>query len=538
MQTPSQPRLKTDFTAIVVGAGFAGLYMLYKLRQLGISAKVFESGNGVGGTWYWNRYPGARCDVESMQYCFSFSDAMQQEWEWTERYPGQAEILRYIEHVAERFDLLRDIQFNTTIVAASFDEAHGSWQVLTNDGKRVTSQFCIMATGALSAARTPEFEGLSRFKGTWYHTGHWPHEAVDFKGNRVAVIGTGSSGIQAIPVIAAAAEHLYVFQRTPNFSIPAWNGPLSRASQAEFKKDYPRHRATAKATRSGILYEYSERSALEVTEEERRQEFEARWKRGGANFTHAFSDIFRDRAANDLAAEFVRNKIREIVKDPQTAAKLLPRDHPIGTKCICVDTNYYATFNRPNVTLIDVRDTPIIGIAEYSIDTQARRYEVDKIVFATGYDALTGALVRIEISGRSAQTLKEKWKFGPKTYLGLMSAGFPNLFMITGPGSPSVLTNVVMAIEQHVEWIADCLDYMKQRHLVTLEPTPDAEEAWGLKVDEVARATLFPDTNSWYTGANIPGKPRVFLPFVGGFGTYTDICRDVAAQQYRGFDFA
>ncbi len=525
------------YDAVVVGAGFAGLYMLHRLRQLGLSARVYETGSGVGGTWFWNRYPGARCDVESLQYSFSFSEELQQDWVWTERYPAQAEILRYLDHVADRFDLRRDIRFETRVTAAVFDAPTRRWQIDTDRGERSTARFCIMATGALSAARRPEIEGLDSFRGRWFHTGFWPHETVDFTGQRVAVIGTGSSGIQTIPVVAAQAAHLTVFQRTPNFSIPAWNAPLAAELQAAWKANYAAHRAQARTTRSGILYEYSTRSALEVSAAERQAEFERRWARGGANFTHAFNDIFVSRAANDAAAEFVRGRIRTIVRDPAVAEKLLPTDHPIGTKRICVDTDYYDTFNRANVSLVDVRATPIVAATPDGLRTTAAAYAFDSIIFATGYDAVTGALGRIDIRGRDGRALRDKWTEGPRTYLGITTAGFPNLFLITGPGSPSVLTNVVVAIEQHVNWTADCIAAIEARGATTIEPTPQAEAEWVAHVNEVAERTLFPAANSWYMGANIPGKPRVFLPYVGGFGNYSAICDAVATQGYKGFSF-
>ncbi len=506
--------------------------MLHRLHQLGLTARVFEAGSGVGGTWFWNRYPGARCDVESMQYSYSFSDELQQEWVWTERYPKQAEILRYIDHVADRFDLRRDIQLDTRVLAARLD--NDTWHVTTAQGT-VTARFCIMATGALSAARKPDLLGLESFQGRQYHTGDWPHEPVDFTGQRVGVIGTGSSGIQAIPQIAAQAAHLTVFQRTPNFSIPAWNEPLPPERQAAWKANYNEHRARARETRSGVLYEYSQRSALDVTEDERQREFTARWARGGANFTHAFNDLFISKAANDHAAEFVRGRIRAIVQDPAVAAKLAPMDHPIGTKRICVDTDYYQTFNRDNVTLVDVRQTPIEAVTPNGIRTSEATYPLDCIVFATGYDAVTGALERIDIRGEHNLALKQKWAAGPLTYLGIMTAGFPNLFMITGPGSPSVLTNVIVSIEQHVDWIATCLAHMQSHAITRIAADPAAETAWGAEVNAVAARTLFPQAASWYMGANIPGKPRVFLPYVGGFGTYSKICEDVVADGYRGF---
>ena len=526
------------FDVVVIGAGFAGLYMLHRLRKLGLSARLYEAGTGVGGTWYWNCYPGARCDVESLQYSYSFDDLLQQDWTWTERYPKQDEILRYINHVADRFDLRRDIQLNTRVASAVYDETSRRWTVRPQQGDAVTARFVISAVGCLSAARVPEVPGLDTFKGRWYHTGTWPqHEKVDFTGQRVAVVGTGSSGIQTIPVIARQARELVVFQRTPNFSIPAWNGPLSEVDQQEWKTRYTEHRERARGTRSGILYEYSTRPAASVSEQERQAEYERRWARGGANFTHAFNDLYTDQFANDTASEFVRNKIRGIVKDPAVAALLTPTDHSIGTKRICVDTDYFATFNQPHVKVVSLKADPIRDIVPEGIRTESTTYALDAIVFATGYDAVTGSLDLIDIRGIAGQSLKAKWSQGPRTYLGLMSAGFPNLLTITGPSSPSVLTNVIVSIEQHVDWIAGCLAHMQahQRHSVAC--TPQAEDDWMAHAQDVASKTLFANANSWYTGANIPGKPRAFLPYIGGLGNYTVICNDVAAAGYRGFTF-
>ena len=527
--------LERSVDAVVVGAGFAGLYAIHRLRGLGLSVQAFEAGEGVGGTWYWNRYPGARCDVESMQYSFSFDEALQQEWEWTERYPSQAEILRYLDHVADRFDLRRDIRFGARVSEARWDDAAGHWTVRTEAGDAVTARFVVMATGALSAARKPDFPGLDDFRGRWYHTGRWPHEPVDFTGQRVGVIGTGSSGIQTIPAVARQAAEVVVFQRTPNFTIPAWNRPLKEGEQEEWKARYPELRAKARETRSGILYEYSTRGAFEVDAAERRAEFERRWAHGGSNFTHAFNDVFLKIESNDEAAGFVREKIRSLVGDPTVAAKLMPHDHPIGTKRICVDTDYYATFNRPNVSLVDVRQEPIEAVTPDGIRTAARDYPLDSIVFATGYDAVTGAVMRIAVTGRDGATIRDSWASGPTSYLGLMVAGFPNLFTITGPGSPSILTNVVVSIEHHVEWIAACLDHMARHGLTRIEPTEEAETGWVAHVAEVADRTLFPRANSWYMGANVPGKPRVFLPYVGGFMNYARLCDEIVRDGYRGF---
>ena len=524
--------------AVIVGAGFAGMYMLHRLRGLGMSAVVFEQGTDVGGTWYWNRYPGARCDVESMQYSYSFSPELQQDWQWSERFSAQPEILRYAQHVAERLDLKRDIRFETKVTSATFDEAANRWTVTTDRGDSVTARHCVMATGCLSSARLPDIAGLEGFQGATYHTGHWPHEGVDFAGKRVAVIGTGSSAIQAIPVIARQAAHLTVFQRTPNFSIPSRNAPMDSEYEGWWKSDYEAHRAKARMMRTGILYGLNEKSALEVTPAEREAEYEARWARGGTAFMASFADLITSRDANDTAAEFVRAKIRGLVKDPAVAEILAPKGYPIGTKRICVDTDYFETFNRDNVTLVDVRDAPIEAITAKGVRTRHGEVEVDAIVFATGFDAMTGALTRIDIRGRDGLGLAEKWEDGPRTYLGLMTAGFPNLFMITGPGSPSVLSNMIVSIEQHVDWLADCLAHLSTRGLETIEATREAEDQWVDHVNEVADRTLYPAANSWYMGANIPGKPRVFMPYIGGVGAYREKCTEIAAQGYPGFRLA
>jgi len=522
--------------AVVVGAGFGGLYMLHRLRQLGLSIRGFERGTDVGGTWYWNRYPGARCDVESMQYSFSFSEDLQQEWRWGERFASQPEILAYAKHVAERFELRRDIQFGCSVSTARYDEATALWEIATDKGERLRARFCIMATGCLSAARVPDLPGLESFSGTTYHTGQWPHEGVDFTGKRVGVIGTGSSGIQCIPMIAQQANHLTVFQRTPNFSIPAGNAPMDDDYERSWKDNYPALRRKAREdTASGTIYEKSTRKGHETSHEERQQEYERRWQRGGGNFMHAFSDLLLDKRSNDTAADFVRARIRSIVRDPAVADMLSPTDHPIGAKRICIDTDYYETYNRDNVTLVDVRKASIERITATGLQTRDAQYELDSIVFATGYDAMTGALLGIDITGRGGQTLAHAWQAGPKTYLGLMTAGFPNLFTVTGPGSPSVLSSVIFSIEQHVEWIADCLESMRSRGFNIIEPEAAAQDRWVAHVNEVADLTLFPLANSWYMGANIPGKPRVFMPYVGGVVPYRQKCNEVAANGYEGF---
>jgi cation diffusion facilitator CzcD-associated flavoprotein CzcO len=521
---------------VVVGAGFGGLYALHRLRGLGLSVRVYEAGSGVGGTWFWNRYPGARCDVESLEYSYSFSPELEQEWDWSERYAPQPEILQYINHVADRFDLRRDIQFDTRVTAAAFDETSGCWRVTTDRGDDVSARFCVMATGCLSAVTTPDIRGLSNFRGNWFHTGQWPHEGVDLSGQRVGVVGTGSSGIQSIPVIAEQASRLVVFQRTPNFSLPARNEPLTPESQADVKAGYRELRDAARRSFSAIAVSAPTELALQVESEERQRRYEAAWARGGLmSMTTTFRDLIIDEAANDTAAEFIRSKIREIVVDPDVARALMPTNHPFATKRPCLDTGYFETFNRDNVTLVDLRQTPITEIVPTGIRTTAGVHELDCIVFATGFDAMTGPLLRVDIRGRGDRPLGDKWSAGPRTYLGIATAGFPNLFILTGPGSPSVLSNMVMAIEQHVDWIADCLSFMAANGLDAVEATVEAEDAWVDHVNQLANATLFPRANSWYMGANVPGKPRVFLPYVGGFPQYRSTCDDVAADGYRGF---
>lgn len=522
-----------DFDAVIVGAGFAGLYMLHRMCGLGLSARVFEAGSGVGGTWFWNRYPGARCDIESMEYSYQFSDELQQEWVWTERYASQPEILRYLNHVADRFSLRRDIQLNTRVLAATFNETAGRWIIETSAGDRVSAQFCVMATGCLSSTNTPNFKGREHFAGSLYHTGNWPHEGVDFTGKWVGVIGTGSSAIQCIPLIAQQASHLFVFQRTPAYTIPAHNGPLNPEVQREVKANYANLRAHNKLLPSGINIRHNEVSALAMPPSERQREYEERWAHGGLPFLGAFADLLFSKEANDTAAEFIHGKIRSAVHDPAIAEKLLPRT-VVGCKRLCVDTGYYQTFNRSNVTLIDVSSSPIEEITEHGLTVKGKEYDLDAIVFATGYDAMTGSLLKIDIRGKGGRSLKEAWASGPRTYLGVATVGFPNLFTITGPGSPSVLTNMIPSIEQHVEWIADCVLYIRDHGFVCIEPTLAAQDAWVNHVNEVVGATLYPTCNSWYLGANIPGKSRVFMPYLG-FPPYVQKCNDVAAKGYEGF---
>jgi cation diffusion facilitator CzcD-associated flavoprotein CzcO len=523
---------KPEFDAVVVGAGFGGLVMLHRLRQHGFRARVLEAGSGIGGTWFWNRYPGARCDIESMEYSYQFSEELQQDWEWSERYATQPEILRYIEHVADRFDLRRDIQLDTRVNAAHWSHAESCWTIAT-DRQTVTARFLVMATGCLSSANIPDFPGRDSFASKTYHTGRWPHGGVDFTGQRVAVIGTGSSAIQSIPLIAEQAAHLTVFQRTASFSIPAHNAPLDPEAVRKVKDDYAGFRAYNAAQAFGAHFSLPPVLAYGVDASERERVFEEHWQEGGLGFLSAFGDLLFDHKSNETAAEFVRAKIRGIVRDPTVAAKLSPKQ-VIGCKRLCVDTNYYATFNRPNVSLVDVSETPIEAITPRGVRVAGQEYAVDAIVFATGFDAMTGAVLAVDIRGTGGRSLREKWAAGPRTYLGVGTAGFPNLFLVTGPGSPSVLSNMVPAVEQHAAWIADCIGHLREHGFARIEADPAAEDAWVGHVNDVASLTVYPSCNSWYLGANVPGKPRVFMPYIG-FPTYVAKCNEVAAKGYEGF---
>ncbi|MBU2531898.1 MAG: NAD(P)/FAD-dependent oxidoreductase [Alphaproteobacteria bacterium] len=529
-----------EFDVIVVGAGVGGLYALHRLRGEGYRVRVIEAADDVGGTWYWNRYPGCRCDIDSMEYSYSFSDELQQEWRWPERYGTQGEILKYVNHVANRFDLRRDIQFNTRVKAAHFDRECGLWTIATDAGEALTARYCIMATGNLSTPRTPDYPGIEDFKGKWYHTGLWPHDGVDFTGLRVGIVGTGSSGVQSIPHIARTARHLYVFQRTANFSLPARNKPLDPAYERQHKADYPERRRAAYDTPFGIAgYPPPTCSALDVSAEERNRIYEEKWAAGGSiSFLYAFTDLLTNKAANDTASEFVRNKIRQTVGDPKTAELLCPNDHPIGTKRLILDTDYYETYNRDNVTLVDVRSAPIRQITETGLRTTDDEFELDAIVFATGFDAMTGAMKEIDIRGDGGTTIADKWRDGPRTYLGLMTAGFPNLFMVTGPQSPGVKSQMILSCEQHVDWITDCLNHLRETGGTRIEASKTAEDYWVEHNNEVADSTLYPLANSWYVGANIPGKPRVFMPYVGGVTRYKEKCDEVAAADYEGFEIS
>ncbi len=525
---------KPDFDAVVVGAGFAGMYMLYRLRGLGLSVRVFETGTSVGGTWHWNRYPGARVDTETMFYSYQFSEELQQEWTWTERYPSQSELSAYARHVADRFDLWPDMQFETRVESTIWDEKAGLWRVQTGDGATATARYCIMATGCLSAVNYPKFDGLDDFAGETYHTAHWPEDGVNFTGKRVAVIGTGSSGVQSIPVMADQAARLHVFQRTANYVIPSHNRMMAPDEVAEIKANYPELRARAKESFSGNFFPVAGPSALAVSEEERNREYEARWAEGGLSFMATYADFQTSAEANETASEFIRNKIRGIVDDPEKAELLAPKQLFL-CKRMCVGTDYYEAYNRDTVSLVDISETPIERITPDGVCVDGQVYEVDALVLATGFDAVTGAVKRIDIRGVDGLALRDKWEDGPRAYLGLGVAGFPNLFTITGPGSPSVLTNMIPSIEQHVDWITACIDHMRSHDKSRIEVEPEAEESWVEHVNDVGDLSLRATCQSWYFGSNIPGKSRVILPYSGGFPVYVRKCNEVAANGYTGF---
>ncbi|HWI27482.1 MAG TPA: NAD(P)/FAD-dependent oxidoreductase [Stellaceae bacterium] len=532
-----------DFDAIVVGAGFSGIHMLKSLRdKLGLKVRTYEAGETVGGTWYWNRYPGARCDSDSYIYCFTWDKQLLQEWEWSERYPEQPEILRYLEHVAQRHDLNRDMQFNTRVIGGAWDEAGHVWRVHTDKGDDVTARYLIAAVGTLSEVNLPRFKGLEKFKGDLYHTSRFPKEGVDFTGKRVAVVGTGATAVQAIPEIAQQAKQLVVFQRTANYCVPARNGKVDPERVKARKADYDNIVKRIRESFFGQEHYFIPKSALEVTAEEREREFDRMWDAGGFAFWLAnYQDMFFSKEANELCAEYIRRKIRRTVKDPAVAEKLMPRGHYYGTKRQPLDTNYYETFNKDNVLLVDAKaDGAIEEITERGIRAGGKEYPVDVIVFATGFDAMTGALKALHLCGRGGRALEDEWKEGPRTYLGVSVAGFPNFFTITGPQSPSVLTNMPVAIEQHVEWITQCIERMREEGRTVIEATPQAQDQWVAHVNEIVGMTLMTSANSWYMSANIEGKPRAFLPYLGpeGVGGYRKKCDEIAAKGYEGFQLA
>lgn len=526
------PLLNIDVA--IVGAGFGGMYLIHRLRNQGFTVRAYESGSNVGGTWYWNRYPGCRVDITSPEYSYEFSEELQQEWEWSERYATQPELLQYANHVADRFELRRDIQFDTRVTGADFAEDSGRWSVTTDRGDRISAQYLILATGLLSAANLPPIPGIESFSGDIHHTGRWPHEPVDFAGKRVAVIGTGSSACQAIPLIAEQADHLTVFQRTANYVIPAHNQALDAAVVKDIKQNYPEFRTRNKTFPFAFHFEALDKSALEVTPQEREQAYEAAWERGGLMFLGTFNDLVTNEEANATAQEFFRRKLRQVVADPATAEQLMP-DFNLGCKRLIVGTDYYETYNRDNVSLVSVKDSPIERIDPDALVVNGVRHEVDMIVLATGFDAISGPIMAIDIKGKHAVSIREKWRDGPRCYLGLMPEGFPNMFTITGPGSPSILSNVIKSIEQHVDFIADCITHVRENGKSFIEATAEAEADWIAHVDEIASQTVFKSCDSWYLGSNIPGKPRVFTGYVG-WPEYAAELDQVVENNYRGFN--
>ena len=523
---------------VVIGAGFAGLYAHYKFRQIGLAAFGFEAAPEVGGTWFWNRYPGARCDVESLDYAYSFSPDLLNEWKWSERFATQPEILQYANHVADRFDLRRDYAFDTKVIAANFDEAANQWVVKTDHGDTVRCRYLLSAVGGLSLPKAPEIAGLEDFAGRWVQTGCWPREPVEVAGKRVAVIGTGSSGIQSIPLLAQQAAQLTVCQRTPNYSVPAHNGQIDPEYEAAVRADYVAHHKRNRMTKGGVPPRINTgKSAMAVSEEERRAKFEEAWGFGTFALQSVFNDTSSNPESNAAAAAFVHDKIRSMVKDPVLAEKLLPKTFPFGTKRLCLDTNYYDTFNRDNVELVDIRETPITRITKAGIQTTEAEYPFDLIVFATGFDAVTGPLLALNLTGIGGQTLRQAWKDGPQSYLGLMISGFPNLFTVNGPSSPSVLSNMLQTIEHHVDWIVDCIAYAQKYQFVRVDADEAAQVAWANEVADMAAKTLYTKADSWYMGANVPGKPRVFLMYIGGLDRYVERCDKIVSDGYTGFTF-
>lgn len=527
---------------VIVGAGFAGLYALHHLRGLGYDAIIVEAASGVGGTWFWNRYPGARVDIESVEYSYSFSEELQQEWKWSERYAAQPELLRYLNHVTDRFDLRRSIQFNTRVTAAAFDEKTDHWKLQTNNDETIVTKFCLMATGILNAANVPDFPGMNLFKGPKYHTAYWPEENIDFSGQRVAVIGTGSSAIQCIPIIAQQAKHLTVFQRTPSFAVPQRNCPMPPEYEKSVKDNYAEWRRFEKYESAGaftaVNFKQAPRittSAMDATPEERLALYEDRWKSGGLAMYLVYEDVFTNFESNETLAEFLRDKIRQRVKDPEVAELLVPKGYPVLGKRLCADNGYYETFNRDNVTLVDIRGTSL-EITAKGIKAKGVEHEFDCIIFATGFDAMTGSLNRIDVRGRNGLKLKDNWKEGAVTAMGLMTAGFPNLFFLNGPGSPAPLYQPVLLAEEQSRWIGQWLNHMRDNGLTHIEPNERVQKEWVDHVTEVIDGSIFPKAASWYMGANIPGKKPIGLAYFGSIAHYRTLCNAVQDSGFKDFE--
>jgi cyclohexanone monooxygenase len=526
-----------DVDVIVIGAGVSGMYALHHLREMGLSVRVFDGASDIGGTWWYNRYPGARVDGPgSPFYGYTFSNELM-EWDWAETQSEQSAVLEYLAHVADKFDLRRDIQFETWVQDARYDEATQRWTVETSTGVTARAQFLLCAVGALSTPNMPDIPGIDDFAGEVHHTGRWPHEGVSFRGKRVAVIGTGSSGIQSIPELARDADHVVVLQRTAQFSFPAGNRPITPEELAEARETFDLLREKMHANGGGFPFDPREpRSALDDTPEQRRARYEELWQRGSFKFfTELYSDIAVNEEANATLADFVRDKIREIVHDPETARKLMP-EYFVMTKRPILDDGYYETFNRENVTLVDLREDPIERFTVDSVVTRTGEHPIDVLVLATGFDAISGSMLRLNPKGRGGVRLKERWTDRFHNYLGLSIAGFPNLFMIHGPGSPGVFYKMPLGAERQIGWIADFVQHLRDEGVGAAEPAPDREAAWGAEVSAIADATLFPRTDSWWTGANIPGKPRHFSAYLGGTLYYQRLA-DASAGGYEGFVF-
>ena len=536
MNLSADQTLSFDVDAVVVGAGFTGLYMLLRLRDCGFSARGFDVASGVGGTWYWNRYPGARCDIESMQYSYQFSEELQQETRWKDRYASQPEILAYIERVAERFDLTRDITFETRIETATFEESSHLWIIETDSGETIRCRYFILGVGCLSSPIRPKFEFEDEFKGDIYQTSLWPKESVDFTGKRVGIIGTGSSCIQSMPLIAKEAEHLYVYQRTPNFVVPAQNRKLSDKEVAAIKSDYKGFRAKAYAGPNAFLFPRHDQSVFELSVEERRMRFDEQWEIGGLPFLGAFNDVLLNEKSNKEVADYWRSRIDDVVEDPVIADLLTPGEY-FGCKRLCAGTDYYEAYNRHNVTLVDVSKSGIDCLTPTGLRAEGKDYDLDAIIYATGFDAMTGSVTRIKITGTGGRRIQDKWVDGPHNYLGLSISGFPNMFNMVSAGSPSVLATMVTCAEQHGDWVADCLQYMRKHNYTCIDATPEAEADWMTEVNRAADLSLRSKCDSWYIGANVEGKARSFAPYIGGWPTYVEKCKSVAAKSYEGFKF-
>ncbi len=529
---------ETDYDAVIVGAGFSGLYQLHKLRdELGLSVKVIEKADDVGGTWYWNRYPGAQCDSESHVYCYSFNDELLEEWEWSERYPSQPEVLEYLRFAADHLDLRKDIDFGTEVTSAAFDEAGGQWEISTGDGSEITSQFFVTAVGCISEPWVPDFDGIDSFEGESHHTGTWPHDPVDFTDKKIAVVGTGASGIQVIPEVAKEdIDHLTVFQRTPNYVVPARDRPLDEEDWNEIQENYDEILDAAHNSGFGMPFQPAYPTAQDKSMEEVNEILEPRWQEGGFRFMLSFEDLVFNAETNEKVSQFVRDKVRETVDDPEVAETLTPKDHYYATKRPPLGTNYYETFNKDHVSLVDVTERPVEQITPDGIQTSEAHHDFDMIIYATGFDAMTGTLLQMDIRGRDGLTLDEKWDDGPMTYLGLSVHGFPNMFTITGPQSPSVLSNMPVSIEHHVEWVSNAIEYFVDNDIKLFEPTKEAEDSWNVHNREVAEQTLYPTANSWYMNENIEDKPTVFTPYIGGVDNYHAVIQEVAQKGYEGFE--